>query len=95
MKRIGIAASKIARKNLWLYNFYVIVLSFLFSLVIFVLSALSLLVGLALTSTITRGFVIFEPGTGLSSVFMLCMTVLAVVVGMVNLAAILINIKLK
>jgi hypothetical protein len=95
MKRIGIAASKIAKDSLLLYNFYVIMLSCLFSLLIFFLCSLSLLAGLALTSTVTRGFVVFEPGTGLTSVFMVCMAVLAIVVGLINLAAILINIRLK
>jgi hypothetical protein len=95
MKRIGIAASKIAKDNLFLYNFYVIVLSCLFSLLIFFLCSLSLLAGLALTSTVTRGFVIFEPGTGLMSVFTVCMAVLATMVGLINLVAILINARFK
>ena len=38
MERIGIAASKIAQGNLFLYNICVIVISFLFSLFIFFIS---------------------------------------------------------
>ncbi len=95
MKRIGIAASRIAKGNLWLYNFYVLLISFLFSLLIFFISGFTLIVGLALISYITKGFMVIEPGTGFSSFLAICMVSLAAVVGVINLAAVLFNIKLR
>ncbi len=95
MKRIGIAASRISKGNLLLYNFYVILLSILFSLVIFFLSSFTLLVSFAILSFISKGFMVFEPDSGLSSTFTVCMAALAIVVAVISLAAILINIKLK
>ncbi len=75
MKRIGIAASRIAKDDLVLYNVFVIVLSFLLSLLIFFISAFSIVAGMALVSYVSRG--------------------LAGVVSMINLTAVLVNIKLK
>ncbi|NTV29874.1 MAG: hypothetical protein HGA80_07325 [Candidatus Omnitrophica bacterium] len=95
MKRIGIAASRIAKDSLWLYNFYVILISFLFSLLVFFISGFTLIIGLALISYITKGFMVIEPGTGFSSFLTICMVALVVVVGTINLAAILFNIKLR
>ncbi|MBF0569777.1 MAG: hypothetical protein HQL18_03280 [Candidatus Omnitrophica bacterium] len=95
MKRIGIAASRIAKDNLWKYNAFVIGLSFLLSLLVFFLCGLSLLLAFALMSLITKGFMVFEPGAGLSASFTACMIVLAIVVGLLNFVVILTNIKLK
>ena len=95
MKRIGIVASKVAKDNLLLYNFYVVLLSSLLSLLIFLLSAFAVLVGLALIAFITRGFMTLDLRAGLSSVLTVAMVTLAVVVGCINLAAVLINIKGK
>ena len=95
MKRIGIAASRIARGNLWLYNICVLLLSFLLSLLIFFLSGFTLIVGLGLISFITRGFMVIEPGTGFSALLSTCMIALAVVVGVFYLIAIVTNIKIR
>ncbi|MBF0486163.1 MAG: hypothetical protein HQL16_06590 [Candidatus Omnitrophica bacterium] len=95
MKRIGIAASRIAKDNLFLYNFFVLLISGLLSLLIFFVSGFSLIVGLALVSYLTKGFAVFEPGTGFSSMLFICFAALAVVVGIINLLAILVNLKLK
>ena len=46
MERIGIAASKIAKGNLLLYNFYVILISLLVSLLLFLLAGTVIFVGL-------------------------------------------------
>jgi hypothetical protein len=95
MKRIGITASRIAKDNLLLYNFYVLLISFLLSLLIFFVSGFALIVGLALISYITKGFMVIEPGTGFSSFLAICMIALAIVVGVINLVAILLNIKIR
>lgn len=95
MKRIGIIASRISRGDLVLYNCSVVVISFLLSLLIFFLSSFSVLIGLALVSYLTKGFMIIEPGKGLSSFLTIAVVALAVFVGLVNIVAILINIKLR
>ncbi len=95
MKRIGIAASRVAKGNLWLYNFYVLLLSFLLCLLIFFLSGFTLIVGLALISYITQGFMVVEPGTGFSALLKTCLVALTVVVGVIYLFAVLSNIKIR
>ena len=55
MKRIGIAASKIAQGNLLLYNACVILISFLFALLIFFIGASALVVALILIAYLTQG----------------------------------------
>jgi len=92
MKRIGIAASHIAKDDLVIYNVFVIILSFLLSLLIFCVSAFSILVGIAFTSYVTRGFMAIDAGAGL---FQFTFFGLAAVVGLINLTAVLVNIKLK
>jgi hypothetical protein len=95
MKRIGIVASRIAKDNLLLYNFYVVLISFLLSLLVFFVSGFTLFVGLALISYITQGFMVIEPGTGFSSFLTVCMVALAVVIGVINLVAVMVNIKFR
>lgn len=95
MKRIGIAASRIAKGNLWVYHLSVLFLSSLFSFLVFVLSAFSLLVGFGLLSFISKAFVIFEAGRGFSPAFLVAMAALAVVVGIMNLVAIIMNIRIR
>lgn len=95
MKRVGIVASRIAKDNLLLYNLYVLLISFLLSLLIFLISSFTLIVGLALTSYVTKGFMVIEPGTGFSAFLKVCMVSLAVVVGVTNIIAVLMNIKLR
>lgn len=95
MKRIGIAASRIAKENITLYNCFVFLLAGLFSFLVFVLSGVSLLLGFMLLSWIDHTFLVFDPSTGLSPVFKICMAVLAVVVGLMNMIAIGMNIRVK
>ena len=92
MKRIGIAASRVAKDDLVLYNSFVLLLSFLLSLLIFLISAFSILAGMALTSYMTRGFMLIDPGSGLCK---FALFGLAVLVGLINLTAVLVNIKIK
>jgi hypothetical protein len=95
MERIGIAASRMAKGKLWLYNFFVIFISFLFSLVIFIVAGLSIFLGLVVVS------LIIARGSGISFsdrvvvLLPMCLTTLTVLVACFNLAAIGRNIKLK
>lgn len=95
MKRIGIAASRVAKENIGLYNFFVFLFSSLFSFLVFVLSAFSLLAGFVALSFVNKGFVVFEPGAGFSPTFTMCMVALAAVIAVMNMVVIGMNIRLR
>ncbi len=93
MERIGLAASKIAKGNLFLYNGYVILLSFLFSFLIFVLAGSSLGIALIIIGYIANGFLPQNFEKDWTSVMRVCMISLTVMISLFNLFAILKNIK--
>lgn len=95
MERIGIAASKMAQGNLWLYNFFVVVISILFSILIFLVSGVSIIIALVLIAYISSGFVKVNLDSEWFGVLKLCLTVLAVLIGLFNLGALLKNIKFR
>lgn len=95
MKRIGTAASHIAKGNLFLYNLFVVLISFLSSLLIFVMSGLAIALGLILIAYVTQATWIVDLRQGMAAPIMICMVFLTMVIGLFNLYAIGINIKLK
>lgn len=95
MKRIGILSSKIAKENLILYNFYVLLFSGLFSLIIFFLSAFAVVVGLSLMLYLTKGTVAITSEVVFMKLFMTSLVVLVIIIGMMNLVAVLVNIKVR
>lgn len=95
MKRIGIAASKISEGNIVLYNVFVLVLSTLFSLLIFFLSAFSVFVAIYVIHALMAGFTDFNFTSSWGGILKSCMVALAVMTGLLNLFAISINLKLK
>ncbi len=95
MKRIGIAASKIAKGNLILYNFFVILISFLFSIFLFLIAASSILIALIVIAVIVKGFVPVEWQKNWTFALTVCMVTLTIVIGIFNAIAISTNIKLK
>jgi hypothetical protein len=96
MERIGIAASKMAKGNLLFYNLYVFLLVFLFSLLIFFIAGISIVLSLILIGYISNqmGPASFGKEAWLA-VIRVCMISLTVVVSGVSLFAILRNIKIK
>lgn len=95
MKRIGVLASRIAKDSLVLYHFYVFLLAGLFSLIIFFMSAFSIVIGLALMMYGTKGIVVLGSEAGFTKLLMTSLVVLVIVVGVINLIAVLVNIKLR
>lgn len=94
MERIGIAAGKISKGSTFLYNFYVILIAFLFSLFIFVVAGATVLFAMIIIFYVGRevlGLDVFPDGRGILA---LCFMCLAVVTGVFNLLAIIKNIKL-
>ena len=95
MKRIGIAASKMAKGSLVLYNFYVVVISFLFSLFIFIIVGFTVLFSLIILAYVAKEVMAVEFEKSWSSVLAVCMVALTIVMVLFNLIAISQNIKLK
>ena len=93
MERIGIAASKMAKGNLLVYNLYVILMAFLFSLFIFIVAGCSVVFALIIISYIGKELMAFDVENHWSSVFQVCMVSLTVIVTVFNVLAILKNIK--
>ena len=89
MKRIGIAASKMAKGNLLAYNLFVILLSFLFSFCIFLIAGSSVLLAIFVIGCLMGKIMpLMLKETWLSAI-----TILTSVVGLFNLFALLTNIK--
>ena len=93
MKRIGIAASKIAKDNLALYNFYVVLISCLFAFFIFVLAGATVLFSLILIEYLSKELRVFDFLKMKSTIFILCMVSLSVIVVVFNIMAIMVNIQ--
>lgn len=94
MERIGIAASKMAKGNLALYNFYVVLISLLFSIFMFVISGASVLFALIIISYVGTEVMGIEFERSRSWLMAVCMISLTVVIALLNIFAILKNIKL-
>ena len=95
MRRIGVAASHIAKGNVWAYYFFVLLITFLFSLLIFIISSLAIVLGLILIAYLMRTPSIVDFKQGLASPIMACMVFLAMVTGLFTLYAIGMNIRIK
>jgi phosphotransferase system glucose/maltose/N-acetylglucosamine-specific IIC component len=95
MKKIGYAASRIAKGNFYLYNLYVVLLASLFSLFIFVIVGATVIFALTLLRYISEELLLVTSQTDWTSVFIICMAVLTVIVAIFDLLLIFYNIKLR
>lgn len=93
MERIGIAASKMAKGNLLTYNFYVIVFSLLFSIMIFVLAGMSIIFSLFIIGYVLEGLSP-DMAEGWNDVIKVCMIALTLIVCGIDLFAMLRNLKI-
>jgi len=93
MRRIGIAASKMAKDNLLTYNLFVILISFLFSVIVFFICAVVILLVVLLTSVILHAVNPADFHSGWVHMFKICLFILAFVVGVFTLTAILKNVQ--
>ena len=93
MERIGIAASKMAQGKLFLYNVYVVLISFLFSLLIFLIGGSAVVIALIVIGYIVQGSGPACFGAEWRSIMLVCLGSLSFVVGLAALVAILRNIK--
>jgi hypothetical protein len=95
MERIGIAASKIAKGNLVLYNFAVILISVLYSLFIFVIAGVSVLFAIAIIRYVGNELTLVELDRHWTIITMVCMATLTIVIGVFNLVSLSRNIKFR
>ena len=93
MERIGIAASKMAKGNLLLYNVWVIFISFLFSFFIFFIGGSAIAIALILIAYSAKGVMPVNFEKEWISIGLICMISLVVMVGGFCLIAISRNIK--
>jgi len=94
MKRIGIVSSRISKGNRALYNLYVVLISMLFSIFVFVIAGSTVIFALAIIKYVGAEIMGMEFEKNWKSIFSVCMVSLTVVVTLFNLFAILINFKL-
>ena len=95
MKRIGYAASKIAKGNIWTYNFAVVVIASLFAVFVFLVCGLSIALTLFLLSLTAQWFMPVKDSTVWVDILKTCLTFLGMLMGILTLIALLKNIKLK
>jgi hypothetical protein len=95
MKRIGIAASKISRDNVLLYNGVVLLLATLFALLIVFLSGFTIFLAIYLIHGLTTGFMTLDLHSSWGEIVKSCMVALAIVGGVFILCAVGVNIKIK
>ena len=95
VERIGIAASKISKGNLLLYNGCVVAISFLFSLFIFIIAGASVFFSLMVISYIATEIMGIDFARKWTAVFGVCMITLTVLAALFNLLAISKNIKFR
>ena len=94
MERIGIAASKMSKGNLLTYNLFVILISSLCALFILLICSFSVLAALFLISVAFRLFMPQGFHVDWLPVAKICIVALSILVGGLNIAAIVRNIKL-
>jgi hypothetical protein len=95
MERIGIAASKIAQGNLWLYNLAVVVIAFLFSVFIFIISGSAIVLSLIIIGGVINGILPNDLWSDWRGIIRICMISLTIIMGIFMLCAILKNIRFK
>ena len=95
MERIGIAASKIAKGNLVLYNLLVVSIAFLFSLFIFVLSGATILFALIMIAYVGEEVMPIHFEKNWSSILTVCMVSLTVIMTLFYVMALAKNLKLQ
>jgi len=95
MERIGIAASKVAKGNLLIYNSFVILLATLLSLLIFFIAGCAIVITLVLFAYLTSGGNPPDLEDGWMSIMLVCMICLAVIIFLLDICAIFKNIKFK
>ncbi len=95
MKRIGLAASKISQGNIWLYHVLVILISSFFSVFLFLVCGFLIALAIFLLSLMLVHLLPSVNQQAWLDVFRVCLTILGILIGLLTVAVILKNVKLK
>ncbi|MBF0489747.1 MAG: hypothetical protein HQL15_03905 [Candidatus Omnitrophica bacterium] len=95
MQRIGLAASKIAKGNIWFYHLAVVLISLLFAAFVFLVCGFIIVVAVFLVSLVVQRFSQPDSPHDWFKVLRICLKLLVILMGVFTLAAILKNIKLR
>ena len=95
MKRIGVAASKMAQGDICKYNFFVVAMSFLFSFIIFFVCEFCVLAVLLALSLIMRGMMHKHDLDAWVHIMKISSIGIGALVVLLNICAIAINIRLN
>lgn len=91
MRRIGVAASKMAQGNLFAYNAFVVGISTLIATLVFLVSGLSIMLALFLISLVLRLVLHTDFSLYCIHILKLSLIALGVVIGLLNAVAIFKN----
>jgi len=95
MKRIGIAASKIAKGNLFFYNLYVVLISSLFSLFVYIVAGSMVIFAFTIMTYVGNEVMPSNFQKDWSSIFAICIIFLSIIVVLFDLFAIFLNVKFQ
>lgn len=95
MQRIGLAASKISKGNIWLYHLAVIFISCLFAIFTFLVCGFCIAVSIFIISLIFQRFMPSVNSQAWMDVLRTCLKLLGLVIGILTLVAVVKNTKLK
>ena len=93
MLRIGVAASKMSKGSLLRYDLYVILIACLFSLFVFFICGFCILLIVFLVSSVLHALKPADFHASWVHMFKICLIILALVMGILNLVAISRNIQ--
>ena len=93
MERIGIAASKMAKGNLLLYNLFVVLIAFLCSLFLFIMVGSTIIFALIILAYVGDEVIPFEFEKNWMSILSICMVSLTVIIASFWLFALAKNLK--
>ena len=95
MKRIGLAASKIAQGNVWFYNLAVVIITVLFAFFVFFICGFIIGIAIFALSLIAQHGLHLGNGQTWLEALRICLILLGILVGIGALVGIIINIKLR
>jgi len=93
MLRIGIAASKMSKGSLLKYNFYVVLIASLITLMMFLICGFSILLIVFLVSLLLHALKPEDFHASWWHMYKICLIILSIVMGILNLAAIIKNVQ--
>ena len=94
MLRIGLAASKIAKGNLWVYHLAVVVIACLVAMFVFLICGFCIIATLFLLSVLIQHFWPSASQEVWVDVYKTCLIFLGILIGILAVIAIIKNIKL-